>query len=241
MTARCTNEPVSWLRLERYHLGEVDDAERARIASHLASCAACAACLASIEKDDAVLLAPLPPRLHGGQGGRGRLVAFTATAAALALAAAALLGVGRGWLPGHAPEEPSRGSTASRVKGNAIAFTLVRDDDERIAEAGGIYRDGDRFKALVTCPPGASLAFDLVVFDAQGAAFPLSPASGFACGNDAPLPGAFRLTGNENETVCLVWSEDGQPDRSAIATGRAALGERSLCKTLAASAPERHP
>ena len=127
------------------------------------------------------------------------------------------------------------------VKGGEVAFTLVRDDDQRIAEAGGIYRDGDRFKAIVTCPPGASLSFDLVVFDAQGASFPLSPAATFACGNDAPLPGAFRLTGTEMETVCLVWSDDGQPDRSTMATGRAALGERELCKTLQPGAGATSP
>ena len=50
------------------------------------------------------------------------------------------------------------------MKGDAIAFTLVRDDDERIAGDAGVYRDGDRFKALVTCPPGRSVAFDVVVY-----------------------------------------------------------------------------
>jgi hypothetical protein len=237
MSARCISEPISWLRLERYHLGEVGAEERAQIAKHLGACAVCAACYASLEKDDAVALPPLPVRKEARAGRvlRFRLGGVLAIAGGLALAAAALLGVGNGWRTGH----PAEGPVASRVKGDAVAFTLVRDDDERIVEAGGIYRDGDRFKAIVTCPPGASLTFDLVVFDAQGASFPLSPASHFACGNDAPLPGAFRLTGNEEETVCLVWSEDSRPDRQTMASGRDAFGEREICKTLRPSAGGR--
>ncbi|MGH7293845.1 MAG: zf-HC2 domain-containing protein, partial [Polyangiaceae bacterium] len=61
MTPRCTAEPISWLRLERYHLGELRGAERQAIADHLAACEACAACLARIEQDDAVALPVLPP------------------------------------------------------------------------------------------------------------------------------------------------------------------------------------
>ena len=48
MSGRCIGEPVSWLRLERLHLGEISGPERARIEEHLAACRACAACLASI-------------------------------------------------------------------------------------------------------------------------------------------------------------------------------------------------
>ena len=60
MSARCKGEPVSWLRLERYHLGELDGAERAQIEAHLAGCAACTEALASLAQDDAVALPPLP-------------------------------------------------------------------------------------------------------------------------------------------------------------------------------------
>ncbi len=228
MSERCTGTPVSWLALERYRLGEVDEAERARIASHVAGCEACAACLARIQEDEAVPLPPLSteraarvtpirPRLSRG---------WLAVAGGLAVAAAALVGLGSGWR--------SPGSLAIRTKGGDVAFTLVRDDDARIADASGVFRDGDRFKALVTCPPGANLGFDLLVLDAQGASFPFDAPGRLACGNEVPLPGAFRLTGTGEETVCLVWGEGAPPDRSALgaATGRAAFGERAICKTL---------
>jgi len=52
----CTREPVSWLRLERYALGELGaDAARA-IEVHVAECAACRGCLERIWGDDR----PLP-------------------------------------------------------------------------------------------------------------------------------------------------------------------------------------
>jgi hypothetical protein len=41
--------------------------------------------------------------------------------------------------------------------------------------------------------------------------------------------------------VCLVWSDDGQPDRSRMATGPAALGERESCKTLRTGAGATPP
>jgi hypothetical protein len=227
MSARCAGTPVSWLALERYHLGEMREAERAPIASHLAACPACAACLARIEEDDAVPLKPLTAQTAGRvvPHRRRRGGAILATVGGLALAAAALLGVGRAWRTG--------GEGESRVKGGDVAFTLVRDDDARIADASGVFRDGDRFKALVTCPPGKDLAFDLVVDDAQGKSFPITPASGFACGNDVPLPGAFRLSGSDAETVCLLWNEGAPPDRSVLGTGRAVAGDHAVCKTLA--------
>ncbi len=64
-----------------------------------------------------------------------------------------------------------------------ILFVLGRDDEGVIAEAGGVYRDGDRWKALVTCPAGMRAAWDLVVFEHGEAAFPLEPQPDLACGN----------------------------------------------------------
>jgi hypothetical protein len=210
------------LRLERHALGEDVESERHAIDAHLASCAACAACLRWITEDDARALPPLPPALPAPARARSRV--FVA-AGALALAAAALLAVGREW-------GGARSAATSRVKGGAVAFSLVRDDGERFNEAGGSFRDGDRFKALVTCPPGMNATFDLVVYDDGGVSFPMSTAHDFACGNDAPLPGAFRLTGAADERVCLVWSEEGPVDRASLAGGVTPFGERAQCKAL---------
>jgi Putative zinc-finger len=214
MTARCTGEAVSWLRLERYHLGEVGGDERRSIDQHLAGCPACASCLARIERDDAVPLPALPERLARAAGkpasgmdaartARVRwLVRTSAVAGTLAAAAAVLLFLRAAPHPGSVEGPVASGN---RVKGHAVAFSLVRDDGTRIDGDEGAFRDGDRFKAIVTCPPGDGLTFDLVVIDRGGTSFPLEPAVEFACGNERPMPGAFRLTGKDDERVCLVW------------------------------------
>ena len=237
MSARCIGEPISWLRLERFHLGEMGASERAGIAEHLAGCPACAACLAHIQDDDAralpplALSAPVRRRVFSLSPGRG-----AAVLGSLAAAAALVLSLRRGT---PAKYIGLQATGESRVKGDAIAFALVRDDDERIPGAAGVYRDGDRFEALVTCPPGGDVAFDLVVYDAGGASFPLERPQELACGNGVRLPGAFRLTGGAEETVCLVWT-DGEPlDRAELAS-RGRRDEHSLCKVLTA-APKPGP
>ena len=235
-TSACVSEPVSWLVLERYHLGELAGSERDAVAKHVAACGACGACLARIEADDAVALPPLTLRsLARPQAKRGRRGPAWATAlGALAAAAAAVLVLGKS----APPRTVAPGSQGSRVKGGDVAFALVRDDGQRFDDGDGVFRDGDRFKAVVTCPVSERGWFDLVVFDAEGASFPLEAAKGPACGNDVPLPGAFRLTGRSRESVCLVWSDDGAVDRARLARSDLAFASHASCKELA---PEPDP
>jgi Putative zinc-finger len=234
MTAGCIGEPVSWLRLEQWRLGELAEAERARVTEHVAACPLCAACAAHIEADEAIdlpVLARQPAALVRPRRSRG--LRLLTSAGALAAAAAAIVVVAS-TRHGTNPAVVDRGETV-RPKGDAVAFVLVRDDGERVTEAQGVYRSGDRFKALVTCAPGASLTFELVVFDAEGTSFPLQPARALACGNEVPLPGAFRLTspaeGSGAESVCLVWGEGDEVDREALARS-GVPGPRALCKEL---------
>jgi hypothetical protein len=231
MSARCVSEPISWLRLERYALGEAPDA--AAIAEHLASCAACRACLARIEADAKEVLAELPKPASPASRAVGVTRkpsawrrATVAAGSAVALAAAVVLVLGRG---------PAAPDDRDRIKGAEIAFSLVRDDDTLFAEAGGTFRDGDRFKALVSCAPGTRARFDLVVYDEHGASFPLEVPAALACGNDVPLPGAFLVRGPSPMRVCLVWG-DAPPDRGELErTGFDPARPRSLCKALQAA------
>jgi hypothetical protein len=195
----CIGTPISWLRLERHALGEASDPA---VAEHVAVCAACRACLARIEADAAKDLPPLSAPLTSNAPLRPRVrpARIVAIASGLALAAALVLLVRR---PQRGPEPEQD----DRIKGDAVAFTLVRDDEARITEAGGAYADGDRFKAVVTCPPGSQARFELVVWDDAGPSRPLGAARTLACGNDVALPGAFRLTGREHVRVCLVWAD----------------------------------
>jgi hypothetical protein len=261
VSSRCIGEPVSWLLLERFHLGEIEGEERERIAQHVAACAACAACLGSIQDDEAVALPPLAlPESSRGPGERappfppsGRNVrALFAGRAAVALgglaAAAAVVLAIRSGDRHDGSRVASLTRPESRIKGDAIAFSLVRDDDERILGTRGVYRDGDRFKAILTCPPGSNVGFDVVVYDVGGVSFPLDPAPVLACGNEVPIPGAFRLTGSSEETVCLVWSEGASVDRGKVARVPPLSGApggagdeqgkgvgQSLCKRLSAA------
>ena len=119
------------------------------------------------------------------------------------------------------------------MKGSSVAFTLVRDDDALVTEAGGTYRDGARFKALVTCPPGAKASFDVAVYEADGTvSFPLAQAVDLACCNSVPLPGAFRVTGRERMTVCLVWASGEGLDRDDLRRTSPDLLPDAICKTL---------
>jgi hypothetical protein len=234
-SARCQS-PISWLRLEQHHLGELTT-DREAVADHLRSCAECAALLARIAEDAGELPALPPARakesapvrpLHSiharpWYSARGLPIAI---ASGLALAAVVVLAIGR--RPQPADEDPA----GARMKGSDLSFTLVREDEAVIAEAGGSYRDGERFKALLTCPPGIHASFDLAVFEQGAAAFPLPPSTDLACGNAIALPGAFRVTGHERMTVCLVWQPDGAIDREAIRRTPPDLLPHALCKTL---------
>jgi hypothetical protein len=232
MTPRCISEPVSWLRLERFRLGELDGGERTRIAEHLAACPVCAACAARIESDEAVALPPLAARAAPGVRSPARRV--FAAVGMLAAAAALALGVGRAW---RGPDAVATGrGEVARPKGDGMAFGLVRDDGQRVPGEGGVFRGSERFKALVTCPPSMSARFDLVVFDAAGASFPLEPARGLSCGNEVPLPGAFRVTGAAPVTVCLVWNTEGEVERGALSRAGAARDPRAMCVELRPSA-----
>jgi hypothetical protein len=209
--AACIGTPISWLRLERYAQGDLAADERAAIAEHLLTCKACNACVRTIKEDEREL-PPLPAP-------RSARVAWIVSG--LALAAAIAFVVGR--LPRD--EDP-----IARMKGDGIAFTLVRDDETVLADAAGIYRDGDRWKALVTCPVGTRRAFDVVVYERGDAAFPLEPATGLSCGNEVPIAGAFRLTGRERLTVCLVWGD--AIDREEIRRTGPDMLTHAACKVL---------
>lgn len=236
-TKPCVGTPISWLRLERFRAGELDDTERKGIESHLTECQACAACLASIDDDEGIALPPLlphVPRVPRATKREGATVhvswRFTPAVAALAVAAGVLLFVTR--KPRNvesAWEDPSPGT---RLKGGDVSFVLVRDDEESVDGSVGSYRDGDRFKAVVTCPPGMTASWDLVVYERDQAAFPLAAQTDLRCGNAVPMRGAFRTTGHEPMTVCLVWSERLPVDRNVVRSTAPGSLPQASCKAL---------
>lgn len=183
----CIGEPVSWLRLERFALAGTD----AQIREHLAACAACKQCLDEIRRD--VVALPGLPAIKP----RRRWWTFALPiAGALAAAAIALVLL--------RPREAAR-EDRTTVKGvGEVIVDVVR-------ERGGVVRDdvrtfaaGDRWKVVVTCPPDKSAWLDVGVVEAGGSAadYPLAPLQ-IACGNRVVVPGAFRVTGDKPNRVCV--------------------------------------
>jgi hypothetical protein len=223
--AECATTPISWLRLERYHGGDLEEGERAAITAHVDAGPACADCLRRIAEDTRAL-APLP----SARG--GRLLRLAPVLGAVLVAAGVLLLVRDRPAPSTEHLGAGRGEPGARIKGNDITFSLVREEEGLVVEAGGSYKDGERMKALVTCPPGMRAGFDLVVFERGEAVFPLAPEADASCGNAVALPGAFRLTGHARMTVCLVWNDDAPVDRDEVRRLSPDALPHALCKVL---------
>lgn len=221
----CTSTPVSWLKLERYALGELTGPARADVEAHLAACPACASCLRLIEADAREPLPALPAaRESAATRAAWRPRRWPAAAFALAAAAGVLAVLALSRVPPRAPAD----GDGPRAKGEVHAFSLVRDDGMVFDGERAPFRDGDRFKVLVSCTPGARAHVDFVVEGEEGPSFPLVAAT-IECGNAAVLPGALRLTGRVPMRACVAWSD--QPvERERLR--RRDPGLHALCKNL---------
>jgi len=190
MSARCSGEPVSWLRLEQNAL-----APDPVVAQHLEECAACRACFTSIEAGRGRPLPRLGEVAIAAAARRRRLgrARWIATGTALAAAAAVLLVVlGRGEknMPG--------------IKGgDDLVLDLVRERAGEVVADPVSYRDGDRFKLLVTCAAPGEVEVAVTVEQAGELFTPLAPAR-ISCRNRIVLPGAFVLTGDQPAVVCAA-------------------------------------
>jgi hypothetical protein len=234
----CTGEPISWLRLERYRLGELSAGERDVIAAHIEACTVCAACLYESERSLA-----LPPLSLGGQDSRlshmRRLLAGPTPAGAflrLAFAGVALLLLVRPIGKPTKDELPSH-RTGLGSKGGNVALDLVRERNGMVEHDATTFAPDDRWKVLLTCPTERMMFWDLVVVDGGQASFPLSPQAAVACGNRVPLPGAFRLFGAGPVTVCLVLASE-PVDRNGLGPlDVTSLSDRGACTQLRSAEP----
>ncbi len=230
--------PVSWLRLERYALGELDADEAAAVAAAVgpgagdgAGVGADRLCLDRIESDERVLPALPEPEAKPGLWAAWwppRPMAWAGTAATLALAGVLVFAV-RGGGPG--PQETVVPGPRTRTKGGELVISLVRERGGRISHEPEDFAAGDRFKVVVTCPGPDTLHGEVVVFQDQEVAFPL-PTVELSCGNRVPLPGAFRLSGTAPVTVCLVYSDEAPPDRDRLSPIDIADLPPAVCTSL---------
>jgi hypothetical protein len=210
-------EPLSWLILERYALGELDEQEQKRVEAQLATSPEDRACLLQIQSETNAL-PPLPvvvlrPRRTPRPGWWLLSTGIAAAAASLLL-----------FMPPSGTLPPSSKRLTHGTKGGELAMQLV---SERQGEGPRTYSVGERFKLLVTCPPWLVGTPRILVFQAGKRYEPLRTTAHFACGNLVPIPGAFALDGSEPAEVCVAW---GQPAEHAEHAEQ--LGAQAVCTRL---------
>lgn len=220
------HEPLSWLTLERYALGELSAEERADVEARLAASPVDRACLEEILQDRSELSLPSPaPAAHvtslaqaraGRRGSRGLLLC-----AAFAAAAAVLLVVRDQSEDADAPAAVAYDG----VKGSQVTLRLI---SERQGAEPTSFAAGERFKAEVSCPAQLGGALRLLVFQAGEVFEPLPAPAAFSCGNLVPWPGAFALDGSAPAEVCVYWGAQRAPKQ------RAELGREAACVRLEA-------
>lgn len=186
------NAPISWPRLERYHLGDVDPVERDAIDRLLKTCAISRQRLQTIRADVAPMPAlpplPSPPAKAANDNRAWRWLGGLA-----ALAVAAFIAI-RIASPSPAPQ-------TLWVRGGELSINLVRERDGEISMAPRTAHTGDRFQVRLTCPPGERTV--AVSVAQNGTRYrPFGQAVSVTCGNRIPLPGSFTLDSPGGIEVC---------------------------------------
>ena len=217
MSARCTAEAVSWLRLELYHLGELSEAERRQIHEHLAVCWACQECLSLIEQDCRAL-PPLPvprvekePRWWRWWPRRWPRPAWPQLSRPWAMPAALATGLAMLFLLTAVLREGDRQEIPRQSiihKGGELSLILLRERRKDVVENPRSYAEGDRFQLLLTYPGPEPVHWEVLLFQGEEIHFPYESSAPLRCGNRVPLPGAFSLTGSEPTVICVVVGEE---------------------------------
>ncbi len=228
----CTGQPISWMRLEQYALGELAERERFEIASHLERCSACGECFAAIERMPAPELSFLDAPVVRLPERRSRSwnawPLWAGAGAALASAAAVLLLL----------VQPQADPAARRhVKGGDFALELARLDRAGRVQNSTYFAAGDRFKALVTCPPEWRGVVGIVVYQDHHKYEPLPVQELDACGNRLALEGAFSVDGEARALVCASFAKNESEWRRAF-DASSAPSNGSVCTPLERSADE---
>jgi hypothetical protein len=117
------------------------------------------------------------------------------------------------------------------AKGGELALELVRMGPEGQLRTPDSFFEDDRFKALLTCPPGRNGYVDVLVVQDGHASTPLDAQRIEQCGNRRTLSGAFRLTGTAPAQICVMFAST-RIDRSQLTGNALPLGADSVCETV---------
>ncbi len=218
--------PISWLKLEQYHLGELSPTAAAAITRHLRSCEACRMCHSRIEEDR-----PLPPLPEIPRGGClstwMRIPNMRATTAVVV--ASVLVLTGYLLMPTTDPE-----AVHERVgtKGGGIAITLVRNRNGHVTENPARFREGDVFSLRLSLPGPPEAQVDVVVIQENTIYFPTDAPLRIGPRNRVHLTRAFRITGRAPVTACVFPADDPSIRQRLLEGSREALPEQALCRTI---------
>jgi hypothetical protein len=210
---RALREPPSWLMLERYALGELGAEQRAELERALAGSEGARAALAEIREPLALPPLPAVAALSARRKARARKLSVRAAGVVAAAAVFMLVRMERDALP------PARRG----VKGGELAIEVV---GERAGPAATHFAQHERFKLLVTCPPGLAGRLSAVIYQDDAIFMPFADGGPEACGNRSPWPGAFALDGEHPAQVCV------RADGRAWPSTQAALEGDVVCITL---------
>lgn len=199
-------EPLSWLTLERYALGELSAEERREVETRLAASEQDRACLAEIMADQSELPPLVPAPVPIASARARKQPSWLPWSLGLCAAAAALLVVLR------RPADPAFES--EHVKGADVTLRLHSDQKGSDPHA---FSAGERFKLEVTCPPSMSDKLRLIVVQGAEQFEPAPRDATFRCGNLVSWPGAFALDGTEPADVCLYWGTSTTPNHDELA------------------------
>jgi hypothetical protein len=229
MNAACHDQPISFLRLERYLQGDVDATERERVGAHLRACELCRGCYEELQAENVELL-PLPEAVlqqaQRANPPRWRRVSrrWPQLTAAVALAAAVAL-----WVRAPDSERPALPAARVAIKGGELGLELVREHAGALANDSDHFAAGDRLQARVSCPPGRAVHWDLVVYQDGQAFFPLTPATKLSCANGVTLPAAFMLDGGSRAAVCVVIDAEAVLERARLREPAGLPGSDAAC------------
>jgi hypothetical protein len=201
MSQHCS-QPISWLVLEQFVLGELEDHKTHATRGHLAGCDVCQRALKSIETDDVVLPGlVLPPKRVRAVKPRAWFVWGTG----LVLAAAILLVL----VFSRSQRLPD--NRIALKGGGEMVVKLIRARADMIDIDAGSFRDGDRMKLAVTCTVPGEVTLEVAVVQGGETHYPLGARVTAWCGNDVVLPGAFEVSGSEPIRVCVTVVGEPEP------------------------------
>ncbi|MCP4605059.1 MAG: hypothetical protein GY847_31805 [Proteobacteria bacterium] len=227
----CVSQPISWLALEQYRLGDLSKVAQQEIQGHLDQCTTCKANLEHLDTDTRLLK---PPSVLTLKKPRQYLLhSRPAIAASVAFAAAALLLIVFKW----GLEEPKQYTIRpNRIafKGGEFAMMIARERNGRVKENPTHFAPGDNFSLFVTHPLPEATNWDVVIWQGDDVFFPVSDRPPLPGGNLVPIPQAFRLTGFTPVTICLMIG-DQIPNRSKLRQNlQKELPEATVCSQLKA-------